>query len=325
LSSLSSSEEHLAKELLERWSRLSTVYDIVIGDFGREAATRYMALLAQEERRQLAPLLRNAGLPFLDEYRRIMFGLIGDVAFLKETTIQNVWASRGHLTDDVLVAIKDHDVPADMVLRLACLIRDQAQSATFRGHGRVRVTLLCNALSDTVALATRMASSSDEAFSAAGVAGYRLPGWDALSLDLSSYGVVESAVAQMARLGLLRNQVFVVLGAQMARDQYARVGGEHGMKVAPLTAGQQLVIDEAVVACVDGADEVVAAARNKIDEFILRPLREAFPTLMVLEACTDFDFGLGLDSLRLMAQHMIHDCYADLLKPAALMVSNPGS
>src|SRR5262249_15143151 len=135
---------------VNRLRELATVYDIVIGDFGREAATRYMSILAEEERLFLTRILTRQGLPFLDEYRRIMFAHVGDVAFLKAATIQSVWTEAGHLTDEVLVAVKEHDVPPDMVSRLACVIRDEAVVASRRGHGRVRVVLPCNALSETL-------------------------------------------------------------------------------------------------------------------------------------------------------------------------------
>ena len=92
--------------LLAQLRDLPTTYEVVVGDFGREAATRYLALLAEEERMFLSRLLATQDLPFLDEYRRIMFGHVGDVDFLKQATIRRVWSVIGHLTGEVLVAVK---------------------------------------------------------------------------------------------------------------------------------------------------------------------------------------------------------------------------
>ncbi len=98
----------------------------------------------------------------------------------------------------------------------------------------------------------------------------------------------------------------------MANEQYLRLGSPRGMHVLALTAAQQSLIDEAVLACIDGGEANLSAARQAIERDILTPLRRIHPGLVVLEACTDFDFGLGLDSVRLMARQMVFDCYGSL-------------
>ena len=46
---------------VERLRDLPTVYDIVIGDFGREASARYIPMLAEEERLLLTRILTRQG------------------------------------------------------------------------------------------------------------------------------------------------------------------------------------------------------------------------------------------------------------------------
>ncbi|MBJ7353914.1 MAG: hypothetical protein JHC98_03740 [Thermoleophilaceae bacterium] len=297
--------------LLDQLRDLPTLFDVVVGDFGREAATRYLAIMAEEERAFLTRLLATQDLPFLDEYRRIMFGHIGDVAYLKRVTVQRVWAEQGRLTDEVLVAVKAHDIPSDMVARFACVIHDEAVLAMRRGHGRVRVALPCNALSETLGDAVRVAGEA-RAFKAAAESVDYEPISDDAVPELTAHGVVHSTIGQLERTGMLDGRPFVVLGAAMANEQYRRLGGPRGMNIILLTELQQAIVDEAVLACIDGSDANLATARQAIEGEILTPLRRLHPGLVVLEACTDFDFGLGLDSLRLMARQMVFECYRDL-------------
>lgn len=297
--------------LLAQLRDLPTTYDVVVGDFGREASTRYLALLAEEERMFLSRLLATHDLPFLDEYRRIMFGHVGDVDFLKHATVRRVWSEQGHLTDEVLVAVKAHEVPADMVARFACVIHDEAVLAVRRGHGHVRVALPCNALSETLGEAVRVAGDHAAFKAAAESVEYEPISGDAVR-GLTAHGVVHSTIRQLARTGMLDGRPFVVLGAAMANEQYLRLGSPRGMHLLALTAAQQSLIDEAVLACIDGGEANLSAARQAIERDILTPLRRIHPGLVVLEACTDFDFGLGLDSVRLMARQMVFDCYGSL-------------
>lgn len=294
--------------LLAQLRDLPTTYEVVVGDFGREAATRYLALLAEEERMFLSRLLATQDLPFLDEYRRIMFGHVGDVDFLKQATIRRVWSEQGHLTDEVLVAVKAHEVPPDMVARFACVIHDEAVLAVRRGHSRVRVALPCNALSETLGEAVRVAGDHAAFKAAAESVEYEPISGDAV-LGLTAHGVVHSTIRQLARTGMLDGRPFVVLGAAMANEQYRRLGSPRGMHVLALTAAQQSLIDEVVLACIGGGEANLSAARQAIERDILTPLRRTHPGVVVLEACSDFDFGLGLDSVRLMARQMVYDCY----------------
>ena len=64
------------------------VYDIVLSDFGREATIRLLTELVNGERTRIQQLLEANGgpreAPFFDEYRRIMFACVGDVAYISK-------------------------------------------------------------------------------------------------------------------------------------------------------------------------------------------------------------------------------------------------
>ena len=273
--------------VLDRLRDLPVTYDVVIGDFGREAATRYLNVLAVEERSLLSKLLVAEGLPFFDEYRRIMFSHVGDVSFLKGPMIGHVWETRGHLTDEVLVAVSGHAVQPELVMAMVRVIRGETMSALTRGHQRVRATIVCNTLSDALEDAVRIVNED------LALTGGRV----------TAHGVVGSSVATLARHGML-DRTYAVIGTEPTRAQY----GQLGMKVLSFTGQQQAVIDEAIVASIAGKPSVARAYL----ESLVASLRRDQPGLVVLEACTDLNVGVGLDSVRLMAEHMVHECYGSL-------------
>lgn len=302
-------------EFLEKLRDHPLTFDVIIGDFGREAAVRYAALIVEEERQVLGAELAARGLPFFDEYRRLMFTLVADIAYLKRGMIDRTWAAHGQLTDDVLIAIKSHDVPSDLKAAITELVQMEVQAGLQRGYQRVRVVLPCNSLSDVlddaVQLGTAHLSLSDIWQTRAG------PNQMVLDRKVSAHGVIQSAIDHLSMTGAINSSPYLVLGSSMARDQYKLLGSHLGLEVLPLTVHQQAAIDAAVVACIDGGSAALEMARRSLIEQVIEPNRRSFPDLVILEACTDFEFALGLDSVRLLAKRMVFECYRGLFPPEA--------
>ena len=301
-----------ATEFLEQLRAQAPTFDVIVGDFGREAATRYAALIGEEERQALGAELAARGLPFFDEYRRLMFTLVADIAYLKRGMIDRTWAAHGRLTDDVLIAIKSHDVPGDLKGAITELIEMEVRAGLQRGYQQVRVVLPCNSLSDVL----------DDAVSQLDIGQWSLPDPNhanapphpmALDTKVSAHGVIQSAIDHLSMTGAIGRSPYLVLGSSMARDQYKLLGSHLGLEVLPITVQQQAVIDAAVVACIGGGSSALGMARRSLIDQVIEPTRLSFPDLVVLEACTDFEFGLGLDSVRLLAKRMVFECYQGLL------------
>lgn len=293
---------------------LPITYDLVIGDFGREAATRYVGVLAEEERRFLEGILGQTGVQFFDEYRRIMFTLVGDIGFLKHGMIDRTWDAHSRLTDDVLVAVKAHEVPEDLKLALVELTRDQVRSARRRGHQRVRVVLPCNSMSDVLADVVSQvgAEGAERSVTCPGLES-TLDSASGRSRGVSAHGVVRSAVEELSERGLIDGVPFVILGSSAAQLQYREEGAPFGLEVLPVSAFQQMLIDRCVLVCIEGHDRSIADARRALEAEVIKPARDRFGRVRVVEGCTDFNFGLGYDSVRLLAQRMVADAYSDLV------------
>lgn len=285
-----------------------SLFTIILGDFGREAATRYAGLLAAEERRHIAAILASKDLPFLDEYRRVMFSLVGDVAFLKTEMIDAAWEGSSRLSDRVLVAVRGNPVPLELIQRLALVIHDEAAGAAARGHTDVRVSLVCNALSDVLQQAIDLAVGP-ELETIASRFGYELRRTTSPMPSIAAHGVVQACLSEISHRSLCTGRPVLVLGAKMARELYAKWGNARGVETIEITAEQQSVIDDAVLLAIDGREAGLLQARQAIEHSVVAPHRRTDPDLIVLEACTDFDFGIGYDSIRLMASALVRDAY----------------
>ncbi|HWH31878.1 MAG TPA: hypothetical protein VNU01_04340, partial [Egibacteraceae bacterium] len=122
------------------------VCQVVIGDFGRDAAVRYLSALSRSERRFLQGVLAPCGLPFFDEYRRITWVALAEVAFIKAELIESVRRRDGHLTDQVLLGEAWSAVPESVMEALVELVMTAVAAVVSRGYERVRVVLPCNSL-----------------------------------------------------------------------------------------------------------------------------------------------------------------------------------
>ena len=115
--------------------RSAPTYDVIIGDFGRDATIEYLRLASAYEKLLLAPVLASKQLPFYDEYRKSMYNVISDIAFLKSPAIRASADQLGHLTEDILVGLGPSGMSDDFVDRAASVVfREPHCSQTAWAH-----------------------------------------------------------------------------------------------------------------------------------------------------------------------------------------------
>lgn len=101
----------------------------------------------------------------------------------------------------------------------------------------------------------------------------------------------------------------LLLGAEGALEIYDRISGTYGVEVLHIRADEQNLIDEAVVASIGGDPIEVERCRQRLRRELISPREEQHGQLTVVEACTDFSFGLGVSSLELFAEDLVRSCY----------------
>jgi hypothetical protein len=285
------------------------VYEIVIGDFGRAAAIDYVRVACERERSLLRAHLANEGLPFFDEYRRIMFTLLGYVAYYKQALIDDQLSALGHLSHEVLIGGGMTPVSQDVTDRIVICVAQAVLAAVVRGYERIQLALPCNALSDLAEHVGSLLRSPESLSQVCERAKVSLPDSNrVLEADLSVRTVPE-AVLRLISMDDGATPPVLLLGAEGALTIYERMSEAYAVEIIRIDPEEQKVIDEAVVASIGGEPHEVESCRERLRREVINPRVEEFGDVTVVEACTDFSFGLGLNSLEMFAEDLVRSCY----------------
>lgn len=280
-------------------------FDIVVSDFGRVAAIRLIALIEKSERRLIHSILRGMDMPFYDEYRRISFSLIGDVRFLKSEMIEQLISKRDRLTDEILVGVNGAPVPLSLIGEIVDLCAAEIEGAYLRGHREFRVCLPCNTLSravNEVVASLHSHRKLETMFSKSSSDG---------ALRIRAVTVVNSNATNLLEDNSRKKNNVIVLGTRLTNETYAEALEGSGISVLPLNDDHYAIIDECVVASISGRSDLLEITRNKLCNDVVENVLDGQGDAIVIEACTDFDYGLGESSLENMANWLVRDAYRD--------------
>ncbi len=305
-------------------------YDIIVSDFGRDAAIEYQRLIAEQEKRLINTVLANENLDFFDEYRRIMYSVVADIAFLKKDEIRSCVQKQGFLTDDILIGVgANKGMSQDFIDRIGYTVIQNLLIAASRGYKRIRVMIPCNTLSGLTRQIGEMISSKETIKYFANKFNYLPPTLDLLdNVNISMHTVVESVIQYVMRQKHLDGNIeLLVLGTRGTNQLYTFFAQKYPISVLPIENKEYTLIDQTVVASIGGDREKIVACSNRLQTDIVTPRIGNHNNLFVLEACTDFHLGIGTSSLEAFASEMVFDCYHSLvssnLMQRGLYESNP--
>jgi len=286
-----------------------TTLAVVLGDFGRDAAIRFCSALARVERRLLGDRLPPDA-PFFDEYRRMTLTLVGDLPFVK----QHILGTFGDdvLDERVLVGFPGGPTPSAVERRLSTTVMEAAAGPLGRGVRRMLVLLPCNTLAP---VSWAMADRFQRVETLTDALRYDRGGERSAALARivvdevqPTFPTVPQAVLRQAeRRGC---STLLPLGTVGIADVYREaVRRERStLRVAELdTPGRDAVL-EAIGAAIERGPRRDAARRG------LRRVVDGARTrhgdgLLAVEACTDLDYGIGLDSNEAYAEEAVRQAY----------------
>jgi hypothetical protein len=291
-------------------------YDIIVSDFGRDATIEYLRLVSNSEKRLIKTILDRDGLEFFDEYRRIMFTAIGDVAFFKEAAILKSALSHGHLRDDILIGVgSSPSMSQEFIDRVTLSVIQEALVAIDHGHNILRVMIPCNTLSSLAKQIGKMIHSDMELKRI--VETYAPSGFDIHRLTTAHIDVYTVPEAVMRHLAETKKNGkmthLLVLGTSGTNAIYGAYTESYAIIVLPIENWEQELIDEAIVASIGGDRNKIDIHKEQLQKEIIKPRSDMFENLTILEACTDFRLGLGVSSLEVFADVMVMDCYRTLI------------
>jgi hypothetical protein len=291
------------------------VFDIVVSDFGRESSIEFVRSAAILERRVARSFLSGPDEPFFDEYRRLMFVLVGDLAYFKSTQIA-AYLDSGVLDRNILVGISDTSIPPDLIARIEESVLFQLEYALSRGYRHIRVVIPCNTLAPASASLQRLFGNRQELFARVyATEGCRPASVDPASVQTAQLEVLTVPAVVLDYIDEVRPEGagLLVLGTPatvtLYRQELANRASEARHSIVSLNSAEQQLINDAVVASIDGDSSVVRQLRQRIESDVVAVRRGRSEDLVVIEACTDFDLGLGLGSRTLFMARLVSDAY----------------
>ncbi len=294
------------------WDGKTTLV-VVLGDFGRVAAVRFVSSLSEREREVITAQL-SPGEPFYDEHRRIAVAFHGDLRFTKELHLAPYLNSGRPLDEKVLVGFPGGPTTDQVEDRLGVMALEAMAGSVSRGITDVVVCIPCNTLapvswslgdqfSDEAALVEMIARSGMERPDL-------LPVLPLVARECSVHfpTVPEAAVHRAREEGAGR---VLPLGtgkiAHIYREAIRR--NDLDLELVDLDDLAHRKVLDAITASIDGSSERRTAARQQLLD-IERTARDAAETeLAVISACTDLDYGIGLDPDQAYARHTVDLVY----------------
>jgi len=293
---------------------VNAIPTVVVSDFGRDAALRFCTELARRERGVIGKDL-PASARFYDEYRRMALRVVGELPFIKAPWLAGYHEDRRLFDDRVLVGFPGGPPVEEIVARVAVLVVESLAGPAARGCGRAIVALPCNTLAP-VSWALRDAFRSRSTLGAMlDEAGGAPPGFDVVARRLAGTRVAFPTVpeAVLARCEREGDQVILPLGTPGIARVYERAAVERGVpvSVATLNPADHGTVMEAIQASIAAdarrRDESAQALIGLRDE----ALERFGAATTVVEACTDLDYGVGLDSVGCYADAAVSLVYGD--------------
>ena len=286
-----------------------TTLAVVLGDFGRDAAIRFCASLARAERRHLGTRL-PAGAPFFDEYRRMTLALVGDLPFVKQRVLRRF--GDGALDERVLVGFPGGPTPREVESRLSATAAEAAAGPVGRGVRRVQVLLPCNTLApvswamekrfsqvETLLDALRRSGLGDHA---AAVARTLVE-----QVQPTFPSVLDAVLREAERRHC---SVLLPLGTVGIAEVYRRAARRLGsaVRIAELDDDDRDTVLESIGAAIERGPRR-DAARQGLEQLVSDARARHGDGLLAVEACTDLDYGIGLDSNEVYASEAVRWVY----------------
>ncbi len=286
---------------------------VVISDFGRDAALRFCSALSSLERRELLATLPEKT-PFFDEHRRIRLAVVGDLPYVKQPWLEAFRKDNRQLDETVLVGFPG-GIPLEAIVpRLGVLVLEALAGPASRGVYNVAVALPCNTLAPASwALAEHFASAESltEMIRLSGrVVDASLPSTVTRVTENMTvrFPTVPEAVLRAAHAQ--KATALLPLGTAGIGDVYRQAAERltSPVRLVATRASWQRAVFEAIQSAIEGGTRR-HEAQQALAEVLQQAATEYGNDLLVVEACTDLEYGLGLDSTTAYARAVLNACY----------------
>lgn len=294
------------------------VYDIVLSDFGRDSALDFFNEVRAIERDLVKRLVLEKNQPiaesFFDEYRRIMFTIEGDIAYVKADLLAK-YKDSGQLLDSKILFGVGGTIPSPYsVDAIADVLVGVVERVARRGHREIRVLIPCNTLAFVEGALVRVMAD-------------RLPGFEVrrpeVGNGLGNRDSDRPRVTIYTPPRVVLNHVMgdgsamklLLIGTEIARKAYQNALEELGAsseRIIDCKPEEQHLMDRLLIASIAGDRGRIADLTTLLEQEVVKPRQRDYKdALTVVDACTDVSTGIGANSLSIFARQLVIDVYPD--------------
>lgn len=287
---------------------------VILGDFGRAATVRFAAGLSEEERIYLVERL-PAGTTFYDEHRRVSVAMHGDLRFVKERYVSAYLEAGEPFDDRILVGFPGGLTTEQVEDRMGIMALEAMSGAVRRGVRDLMVLIPCNTLAPVSwSLAGRFSFEEgiiemlDE-----GGCGDRGDLRELAPLISRECRIVFPTVpeAVVERAHEAGASTLVPLGTERIVGIYEEAieRSEFDMTLAAVPKEDHAKVLRAITDAIDASPAAWEESRRALEEIERKMRRDAGEDVAVVSACTDLDYGVGIDSEREYAKYGVQLAY----------------
>lgn len=269
-------------------------HDVVIGDFGRRAAVRFVAQCELHEFELLSHLVDETS-TMRDEHRRWSFELQCDLAYFKN--LDEGFLPRGEIGPEILIGYGPGD-HSEVLQRIVSLASDACERVKRRCPTRsLRVVVPCNSLY------------------------VHLP---RVIGPAGTIGVITPQVAVLSEFALYDEPVAVMpLGTSDAISGYEDLASEWSdSSLSVVRPSEELTLRVAEYVQLEVAGDVTQSMTAAISTRALAeldtPRLDAYKHKAIVSACTDILIPGTRDSLDALARYVVDSAYAEYQDPPVL-------
>lgn len=288
-------------------------YYIVIGEFSREAAIDFLQVFANEERLRIKKILDGSDTSFCDEYRRIMFTLNCDIGFYKKPIINRIRKESEAFNLKTVSGSEYNKIVSDFSDRLAYCVAQEVDIAVRRGYSKIGVVIPCNTLAKFLSNILDTLNEMREVkriFERFGDSVTMPNKVDGVQIEARTVIDVNTEYLRDIENGKALN--VLVLGTREAAKEYSLKLKTSNVDLVKLTDFDYDLIIKTILASIEKDEKLISQYKAEITKTIIGPAEERFGNLLVLEACTDFNLGLGVNSLSVFAKGLVDNVYSVL-------------
>lgn len=291
---------------------INNVFDIIVSDFGRDATLRYLSYFSDLEKNTILQYL-EASADFFDEYRRVSICVIGNLGYVKEQALEYYYKNRLPFDNKVLVGFDSSFPYEELSNRIAKLVFYQINLAIQLGYSKIRVVIPCNTLSPVGWYMKDLLNNKFESAKIFSFAAEKELVF--LKNKLKNIDVLFLTIPEIV-LDYIKQKNFhqiYILGTPDTLEIYQKavLNSYPSIQIIIPSSEDQKVINNAILDSIDGRDEKIKNSRIIIDELIIRPTTKIYPGIKFVEACTDLNFGIGLNSTNLYVEKLVEEIYKE--------------